>query len=623
MEQKYSLQTIKRLLGYIGRKYKGRFIAVLFFIVLSNAAGVIGSLFLEVLIDDYITPLIGVSNPDFASMLYAIGVMGIIYLIGIVSTYIYNLSMVTIGQGVQKEIRDELFSKMERLPIGYFDRNSFGDIMSRYTNDIDTLRQFLSQSVPQAFSSAITIVFVFVAMLYTNVPLTAFVIAMILVILIATRYITRQSRRYFTEQQKNIGKINGFIEEMMNGQKVIKVFSHEGKTKEQFDHQNLGLNESMYKANKYANVLMPVIVNLSNLAYVLVAIIGGFLLIGGHTSLTIGGVVAFLQLTKLFSQPIGQISQQLNSIVMGLSGAERIFSLMDEKPEENNGNISLVKVLEENGELVETDSESGSWAWKNVDGTGKNMYSPVRGDVVFDKVDFSYVPGKRILSDISLHAAPGQKIAFVGSTGAGKTTITNLLNRFYDIESGVITYDGFNIVDINKNSLRRSLGVVLQETNLFTATVKENIRYGKLDATDEEIYHAAKLANAHDFISRLPEGYDTVLSGDGSGLSQGQKQLLAIARAEIAGTPVMILDEATSSIDTRTEKLVQDGMDALMENRTVFVIAHRLSTVQNSNSIIVLEKGKIIERGDHETLIRQKGKYYQLYTGSFENGVML
>ena len=609
----------KRLMKYVTGTYKLRFELVLFFILVSAAAGVAGSLFLEILIDDYIAPLLGVQNPVFTKLLWAIGAMAAIYLSGVISTYVYNRQMVVIGQGVQKRIRDEMFEKMQALPIKYFDTNSYGDIMSRYTNDIDTLRQMISQSIPTLISSVVSIVMVFLAMLYTSVLLTALVLVMTFLMLKVTGKVAGKSSEYFIKQQQDLGVVNGYIEEMMNGQKAVKVFCYEDESKEGFDKRNEQLFESGDSANKYANVLMPIMGNLSNLTYVLTAIAGGAMALGGAGGLTLGAIASFLQLTKSISQPISQVSQQLNSVIMALAGAERIFNLMDEEPEQDNGYVTLVNArYDQDGKLTEAEERTGIWAWKHPHRDGTLTYTKVRGDIVFDDVDFSYDGEKTVLYDVSLYAKPGQKIAFVGATGAGKTTITNLLNRFYDIADGKIRYDDININKIRKSDLRRSLGIVLQDTHLFTGTVMENIRYGKLNAADEEVVAAAKLAGADSFISRLPDGYETMLSGDGSGLSQGQRQLLAIARAAVADPPVMILDEATSSIDTRTEKLVQRGMDALMEGRTVFVIAHRLSTIQNSKAIMVLDKGRIIERGNHEDLIEQKGRYYQLYTGAFE-----
>ncbi len=612
-------ETIKRLLGYIFKNYKGRFFLVLVCIVVSALAGVASSLFLQTLIDDYITPLIGQENPVFTELLKLIAVMGVIYLFGIVSTFAYNRTMVTISQGVQRTIRDEMFENMQKLPIKYFDQNSHGDIMSHYTNDIDTLRQMLSQSVPQAFSSFITIVSVFIAMCVTSIYLTLFVIASIAVMMLVTGKIAGKSGKYFIAQQRSIAQVNGYIEEMINGQKVVKVFCHEEETKEGFDRLNEELCVNSREANTFANILGPINMNLGHLQYVLIAVLGGILAVNGIGGLTLGGIAAFLQLSKSFTMPINQISQQINFIVMALAGAKRIFALIDEKHEEDNGYVTLVNAkYDHNGELTETDERTGTWAWKHPHENGTITYTKLCGDVQLNEVDFGYVPEKIVLQDVSVYAAPGQKVAFVGSTGAGKTTITNLINRFYDIADGKIRYDGININKIKKSDLRRSLGMVLQDTNLFTGTVRENIRYGRLDATDEEVCAAAMLANADDFIRRLPQGYDTMLTENGAQLSQGQRQLIAIARAAVADPPVMILDEATSSIDTRTETIVQKGMDSLMTGRTVFVIAHRLSTVQNSDVIMVLEHGKIIERGNHDKLISERGRYYQLYTGAFE-----
>ena len=612
-------ETIRRLLGYIFKNYKGRFFLVLVCIVVSSLASVASSLFLQTLIDDYITPLIGQENPVFTELLKLIAVMGVIYLFGIVSTFAYNRTMVTISQGVQRTIRDEMFENMQKLPIKYFDQNSHGDIMSHYTNDIDTLRQMLSQSVPQAFSSLITIVSVFIAMCATSIYLTLFVIASISVMMLVTGKIAGKSGKYFIAQQKSIAQVNGYIEEMINGQKVVKVFCHEEETKEGFDRLNDELCVNSREANTFANALGPINMNLGHLQYVLIAVLGGILAINGIGGLTLGGIAAFLQLSKSFTMPINQISQQVNFIVMALAGAKRIFALIDEKHEEDSGYVTLVNAkYDHNGVLTEADERTGTWAWKHPHENGTITYTKLCGDVQLNEVDFGYVPEKIVLQDVSVYAQPGQKVAFVGSTGAGKTTITNLINRFYDIADGKIRYDGININKIKKSDLRRSLGMVLQDTNLFTGTVKENIRYGRLDATDEEVYAAAALANADDFIRRLPQGYDTMLTENGAQLSQGQRQLIAIARAAVADPPVMILDEATSSIDTRTETIVQKGMDSLMTGRTVFVIAHRLSTVQNSDVIMVLEHGRIIERGNHDKLISERGRYYQLYTGAFE-----
>lgn len=611
--------TIKRLLRYITGPYRWLFLLVAVCILFSAGAGVAGSLFLQTLIDDYITPLLSQAVPDFSGLLRAILVMAAIYLAGVVTTFLYNFFMVTISQGVQKKIRDQLFSGMQKLPIKYFDTHTHGDIMSHYTNDIDTLRMMLSQSIPQTLSSIVTVICVFCAMVYISIPLTILVLLSVTGMTFLGKKIAGKSSKYFIKQQRSLGDVNGYIEEMIEGQKVIKVFCHEEETKAKFDAINQGLCETATEANTYSNIMGPVFNNLGHLQYALVAILGGVLAISGIGGMTLGGLASFLQLSRSFSQPINQVMQQFNSIVMALAGAERIFKLMDEEPEEDDGYVELVNAKRgADGTLTETKERTHLWAWKHPHGDGTVTYTELNGDVRFFDVNFGYTPKKIVLHDINIYANPGEKIALVGATGAGKTTITNLINRFYDIQNGKIRYDGINITKIKKADLRRSLGIVLQDTHLFTETIRENIRYGRLDATDEEVVEAAKRANAHDFITMLPDGYDTEISGDGSDLSQGQRQLLSIARAAIADPPVMILDEATSSIDTRTEAIVQRGMDQLMQGRTVFVIAHRLSTVKNSDVIMVLELGHIIERGDHESLIADGGKYYQLYTGAFE-----
>lgn len=613
------MKILMRLLKYVLSQYKMICFLVLVFIILSSIANVAGSLFIKSLIDDYIAPYINSTNPNFQPLFQALSIMVCIYMVGVISTYVYNKLLITISQGSLKKIRDDLFEHMEKLPIKYFDSHQHGDIMSIYTNDTDTLRQMISQSIPQVLASLITIISVFISMLYISIPLSIIVIIMTGIVFLVTKTVAGKSSKYFSKQQENLGKMNGFIEEMMEGQKVVKVFTHEQEAKEDFDKINEELFNSANQANKFANILMPIIGNLGYLSYVLTAVIGGILSINNiGTTLTIGSLAAFLQLNRSFNQPIGQVSQQLNAVIMALAGAKRIFALMDEEVEIDEGKVTLVNVKEENNILIETNQRTGIWAWRHprIDGTIELV--KLVGDVRFHDVDFGYNDEKIILHDINLFANPGQKLAFVGATGAGKTTITNLINRFYDIQKGSITYDGIDIKLIKKDDLRRSLGIVLQDTHLFTGTIMDNIRYGRQEATDDEVMEAAKLANAHDFIKHLEHGYHTVLSSDGSSLSQGQRQLLAIARAAVANPPVLILDEATSSIDTRTESIVQNGMDKLMQGRTVFVIAHRLSTIKNSDVIMVLEQGRIIERGNHDSLIEDKKTYYQLYTGAFE-----
>lgn len=605
-----------RLMGFIFKKYLPACIIVVICIFVSVLANVQGTMFTKNLIDDYIVPLLKTGNPDYGPLLAAMGRVAVFYGIGVISTFAYSKIMIYVSQGTIKNLRVELFSHMQDLPIRYFDSHAHGDIMSIYTNDIDTLRQLISQSLPQILNSAITVVSVFVSMVILNIPLTVLTIVMVIVTTVVTKKFAGFSSRYFLAQQRDLGKVNGFIEEMLNGQKVVKVFTHEQENIEAFDKINDELFESAYNANMYSNMLGPVNAQIGNLSYVLCALAGGVMALSGFGGLTLGKLASFLTFNKSFNMPISQVSQQFNSIIMALAGCDRIFSLLDEAPETDEGYVTLVNAKEENGKLTETPEHTGLWAWKHThQADGSVDYKKLEGDVVFDDVDFGYVPEKIVLHDVDLFATPGQKIAFVGTTGAGKTTITNLINRFYDIADGKIRYDGININKIKKADLRHSLGIVLQDTHLFTATVMENIRYGKLDATDDEVYAAARLANADTFIRQLPDGYNTVLTGDGATLSQGQRQLLAIARAAIADPPVLILDEATSSIDTRTERIVQDGMDKLMHGRTTFVIAHRLSTVRNSDCIMVLEQGRIIERGSHDELISKKGKYYQLYTG--------
>lgn len=613
-------KTLMRLLSYVWNYYKVECVFVAIGIAVSSLAAVAGNLFIKNLIDDYIMPFLSENNPSFAPLVRALLIMAGIYYIGTFATFLYARLMVNVTQGTLKRIRDDMFTHMERLPIKYFDTHAHGDIMSCYTNDTDTLRQMISQSIPQMLSSVITIVSTFISMIVLSIPLTLLIIVMVAVMVGVVRKIGSQSGKYFIRQQKDLGVLNGYIEEMMEGQKVVKVFCHEEETKKKFYELNDGLFDSAKNANIYANILMPVMANLGNINYVITLAVGSILAINGVGGLTLGALASFLQLTRSFNMPITQVSQQFNSIIMALAGAERVFDLLDEPVEEDHGYVTLVNAVEEpDGTLKESPVRTGIWAWKHPhQAEGTITYEKLQGDVVFNGVDFGYTDDKIVLHDIKMYAKPGQKVAFVGATGAGKTTITNLINRFYDIQDGKIRYDGININKIKKPDLRRSLGMVLQDTHLFTGTVADNIRYGKLDATDEEVIAAAKLANAHYFITKLPQGYDTVLSGDGSELSQGERQLLAIARAAIADPPVLILDEATSSIDTRTETIVQSGMDKLMKGRTVFVIAHRLSTIKNSDVIMVLDQGRIIERGDHESLLAEKGRYYQLYTGAFE-----
>ena len=613
-------KTFARLLSYM-KPYRARLIVVVLCIIMASFAQSLSSKSLQYIIDDYITPMLGQSAPDFMPLIKFLLGLGCVYLIGMLSAFAYNVLMVKVGQGTQKQIRDAMFKHMQRLPIRYFDTHPVGDVMSRYTSDIDTLRQMISQTIPQFISSATTLIVVFAMMLFTSPILTAIVVVTAFCIMLVTATVAKNTAKYFIGQQKALGAVNGYVEEMVNGQRVVKVFCREETCKKEFDGINETLRANAFKAGSYTNMMGPVNNNLGYIQYTILAIIGGLLAIWSKGELiTLGGLASFLLLSRSFNMPIGHISNQINSLVMALAGAERIFELMDEEPEKDDGYVTLVNArIDENGNITECAERTGRWAWRHphqADGTV--TYTEVKGDISMYNVDFGYVPEKTVLHDVTLYANPGQKLAFVGATGAGKTTITNLINRFYDIDDGKIRYDGININKIKKADLRHSLGIVLQDTNLFTGTVMDNIRYGNLEATDQECIHAAKLANAHDFITRLPEGYDTMLTGNGANLSQGQRQLIAIARAAVADPPVMILDEATSSIDTRTEALVQKGMDALMHSRTTFVIAHRLSTVMNSDCIMVLDHGRIIERGSHEDLIAQQGTYFQLYTGAFE-----
>lgn len=610
---KIDKNVVKRLLSYIFKDYKKQFLLVILCIIISSIASVGGSLFFEVLIDDYIEPMIGVENPIWTGLFKALSVMAMVYGIGIIANFIYNRVIAKISQGVLRNIRNEMFIGMQKLPIKYFDTNTYGEIMSYYTNDADTLREMISRSIPQFISSFISIIAVFCAMIYTSIYLTILTLLFVVIMFVVTGKVGGKASKYFVARQKSLAEINGYIEEMIHGQRVVKVFTYEERAKDRFDELNCIHCQNATRANQYANILGPILNNIGHIQYAFVGLIGGLMSLNGIGGLTLGAIASFISLSKGFLSPVSQVSQQLNSIIMALAGAERIFKLMDEEIEEDDGYVTLVNIEKEKDEIREVNYNTGVWAWKK-----NNQYIELKGKIDFENVDFGYVDDKQVLYDISLYAKPGQKIAFVGATGAGKTTITNLLNRFYDIKSGSISYDGIDIKDIKKNDLRRSLGIVLQDVNLFSGTIRDNIKYGKDDATEEDVVKAAKLANAHDFIMRLPNKYDTIIDGNGESLSQGQKQLISIARAAINDPPVMILDEATSSIDTRTERIVQDGMDKLMRGRTVLVIAHRLSTIKNSKAIMVMDHGRIIERGEHDYLISQRGEYYQLYTGMTE-----